>query len=42
LAVVADGEADIEEQQIEWKDVFNSHGQRVSLEKTEESGWDPT
>ena len=35
LAVVVDGEADLQEQLIEWKDSFSRHGLRVRLEKTE-------
>ena len=35
LAVVADGEANLLEQLIEWKDIFSRHGLRVRLEKTE-------
>ena len=34
LAVVADGEAILQEQLIEWKDIFSRHGLRVRLEKT--------
>ena len=35
LAVVADGEANLQEQLIEWKDMFSTRGLRVSLEKTQ-------
>ena len=35
LAVVADGEANLQEQLIEWKDIFSRHGLRVRLVKTE-------
>ena len=35
VTVVADEETDLQEQLIEWKDMFNRHGLRVSLEKTE-------
>ena len=35
LAVVADGEANLQEQLIEWKDMFSRLGLRVCLEKTE-------
>ena len=38
LAVVADGEAVLQEQLIEWKDMFCRCGLRVSLEKTEIKG----
>ena len=34
LAVVADGEATLQEQLIEWKGVFSRHGLTVRLEKT--------
>ena len=34
LAVVADVKADLQEQLIEWKDIFSKHGLRASLEKT--------
>ena len=35
LAVVADGEANLQEQLNEWKDIFSRHGLRVRLVKTE-------
>ena len=35
LAVVADGEANLQEQLIEWKVMFSRLGLRVCLEKTE-------
>ena len=35
LAVVADGEVNLQEQLIEWKDIFSRHGLRVRLVKTE-------
>ena len=35
LAVVADSEADPQEQLVDWKDIFSKHGLRVSLENTE-------
>ena len=35
LAVVADGEAALQEQLIQWKDILSRHGLRVRLEKTE-------
>ena len=35
LAVVADGEANLQEQLIEWKYIFSRHGLRVRLVKTE-------
>ena len=35
LAVVADGEADLQERLVDWKEIFGKHGLRVSLEKTE-------
>ena len=35
LAVVADSEADLQEQLVEWKEIFGKHGLRVGLEKTE-------
>ena len=35
LVAVADGEAALQEQLIEWKDIFSRHGLRVRLEKTE-------
>ena len=35
LAVVADGEANLQEQLIEWKDMFSRLGLRVCLEKTQ-------
>ena len=35
LAVVADGEANVQERLIEWKDIFSRHGLRVSLENIE-------
>ena len=35
LAVVAEWEATLQEQLIEWKDIFSRHGLRVRLEKTE-------
>ena len=35
LAVVANSEADLQEQWVEWKEIFGRHGLRVSLEKTE-------
>ena len=35
LAVVANSEADLQEQLVEWKEIFSKHGLRVSLEKTE-------
>ena len=35
LAVVEAGEANLEEQFIEWKDIFSRHGLRVRLVKTE-------
>ena len=35
LAIVADGEATLQEQLVEWKDVFSRHGLRVRLGKTE-------
>ena len=34
LSVVADGEATLQEQVTEWKDIFSRHGLRVRLEKT--------
>ena len=34
LALVSDGEANLQEQLIEWKDIFSKHGLRVCLEKT--------
>ena len=34
LAVVSDSEADLQEQLIEWKEIFGSHGLRVRLGKT--------
>ena len=34
LAVVADGEANLQEQLIEWKDIFSRHGLRLSWEKS--------
>ena len=34
LAVVADSEADLQGQLVEWKEIFGRHGLRVSLEKT--------
>ena len=34
-AVIADEEANLQEQQIEWKDMFSRYGLRVRLEKTE-------
>ena len=33
--MVADGEANLPEQLIEWKDIFSRHGLRVRLVKTE-------
>ena len=35
MAVVANGEANVQEQLIEWKDIFSRLGLSVSLEKTE-------
>ena len=35
VAVVADGEANLQEQLIEWKYIFSIHGLRVRLVKTE-------
>ena len=35
MAVVEDGEANLQEQLIEWKDIFSRHGLRVRLVKTE-------
>ena len=35
LAVVGDGEANLQEQRIEWKNIFSRHGVRVGLVKTE-------
>ena len=35
LAVVADCEADLQERLVDWKEIFDKHGLRVSLEKTE-------
>ena len=35
LAVVADSEADLQERLVDWKKIFDKHGLRVSLEKTE-------
>ena len=35
LAIEADGEANLQEQLIEWKDIFSRHGLRVRLERTE-------
>ena len=35
LAIEADGEANIQEQLIEWKDLFSRHGLTVRLVKTE-------
>ena len=35
LAVVEDGEANLQEQLIEWKDIFSRYGLRVRLVKTE-------
>ena len=35
LAVVEDGEANVQTQLIEWKDIFSRHGLRVRLVKTE-------
>ena len=35
LAVVEDGEANLQEQLIEWKYIFSRHGVRVRLVKTE-------
>ena len=35
LAVVEDSEADLQEQLVDWKEIFGKHGLRVSLEKTE-------
>ena len=35
LAVVEDGEANLQEQRIEWTDIFSRHGVRVGLVKTE-------
>ena len=35
LAVVADSVEELQEQLVEWKEIFGRHGQRVSLEKTE-------
>ena len=35
LAVVADSEADLQEMLVEWKEIYDKHGLRVSLQKTE-------
>ena len=35
LAVVADSEADHQERLVDWKEIFDKHELRVSLEKTE-------
>ena len=35
MAVVANGEANVQEQLIQWKDIFSRLGLRVSFEKTE-------
>ena len=35
LAVVVDSEADLQEQLVDWKEIFGKHGLRVSLEKME-------
>ena len=35
LAVVADGEANLQKQLIEWKDMFSRLGLRVCLDKTD-------
>ena len=40
LAVTPDGVANIQNQLIEWKDIFSRHRLRVSLEKTEVMWWD--
>ena len=40
LAVTANGVANIQNQLIEWKDIFSRHRLRVSLEKTEVMWWD--
>ena len=34
LAVVTDREADLQEQLVNWEEIFGKHGLRVSLEKT--------
>ena len=39
LAIVADGEATLQEQLIEWKDIFSRHGLRVRLVETEWVGY---
>ena len=38
--VTADGVANIQNQLIEWKDIFSRHRLRVSLEKTDVMWWD--
>ena len=35
LAVVVDSEADLQEMLVEWKEIYDKHGLRVSLQKTE-------